>query len=53
MNQAFLPTVYLFAGPLCFSFLMDLLMAELIKLPKMAGFTHEADHAGAPGDCID
>ena len=28
-----------------FSFLMDLPMAELIKLAKMAGVMHEADHA--------
>ena len=31
-------------------------MAELIKLAKMAGVMHEADHATlsrAPGDCID
>ena len=31
-------------------------MAKLIKLAKMAGVMHEADHAstlsGAPGDCI-
>ena len=36
---------------------MDLPMAKLIKLAKMAGVMHEADHAystGAPpGDCID
>ena len=39
------------------SIFMDLLMAELIKLAKMAGVMHEADHAysisGAPGDCVD
>ena len=31
-------------------------MAELIKLARMAGVMHEADHAypiRAPGDCID
>ena len=31
-------------------------MAKLIKLAKMAGVMHEADHStlcGAPGDCID
>ena len=31
-------------------------MAKLIKLAKMAGVMHEADHAysiWAPGDCID
>ena len=31
-------------------------MAKLIKLAKMAGVMHEADHAyssGAPVDCID
>ena len=31
-------------------------MAELIKLAKMVGVMHEANHAystGAPGDCID
>ena len=32
-------------------------MAELIKLAKMVGVMHEADHAysirSTPGDCID
>ena len=31
-------------------------MVNLIKLAKMVGVMHEADHAtlsGAPGDCID
>ena len=33
---------------------MDLPMVELIKLAKMVGVMHEADHTSrAPGDCID
>ena len=35
---------------------MDLPITELIKLAKMAGVMHEADHtslSGAPGDYID
>ena len=39
-----LPNVCWFYQLKWFSFLMDLLMAKLIKFAKMAGVMHEADH---------
>ena len=41
MDKLYLPILTHYLG----SILMDLRMAKLIKLAKMAGVMHEADHA--------
>ena len=56
IHETCLPNVCWFYQLKWFLFLMDLPMAKLIKLDKMAGVMHRADHTysipGAFGDCI-